>query len=663
MRVSRLLLCIAWLAGSALAATTDAPNIILITLDTVRADRMGFLGSQRGLTPNLDALAGESVIFTRAYSQVPLTAPSHATILTGTYPQFHQVKDFQVPLSKDLPFASTILQSNGYRTAAFIGSMVLDPGVGLAPGFDRGFDTYDAGFHEGRPGEDRYRSSQRRGGEVVAHALAWLGEQPPGPFFVWVHLYDAHDPYDPPEPYKGKYAAAPYDGAIAYADSAVGGLLSQLQARGIYDGAVIAVMADHGESLGEHGEDFHGFFLYDETIHVPLLIKLPRGVSAGKRIETRVELVDVLPTILQAADIAIPVEVQGESLLGMMKPASDGRGAATATTKDRPAYAETEYGHRAYGWSSLHSLRTGKYLYIEAPRQELYDQSVDPRAEHNLSANSVAVTGTLAGQLGAFLEKTTADRGLPKRSVDPEAEDKLAALGYVATAEGNNAKPGRGIERQGADPKDKIEIGNMIHRANFAIDDGHFQQAASMLRQLIGKEPGMALLYTKLGHCLMLMKDYRQAIPVLRKLVELTPDSAVAHFKLGTALFATEDFAGAVTEFKRVVAELPQWQRGHILLANGYSRTGQVTEAIKECDQVLAASPDDYEANLLQGRVLVLSGKPGLALPKLKKAAAVRPNEANPHIALSSAYIKLGRNAEAAREQAEAKRMARTTRQ
>jgi arylsulfatase A-like enzyme/Flp pilus assembly protein TadD len=659
MRVVRQLVCVVWLAASVPAAP---PNIILITLDTVRADRMGFLGSQRGLTPNLDALAGQSVVFNRAYSQVPLTAPSHATILTGTYPQFHQVKDFQVPLGKELPYAPEILRANGYRTAAFIGAMVLDPSVGLARGFDRGFDTYDAHFHQGQPGEDRYHSTERRGGEVVAHALAWLKEHPRSPFFMWVHLYDAHDPYDPPEPYKSKYHAAPYDGEIAYADSCVGKLLSQLRTLGVYDGAVIAVMADHGESLGEHGEDFHGFFLYDETIRVPLVIKLPGGRSAGKRLENRVELVDVLPTILQAVAVAVPQQVQGESLLGMMapRPSPSENASDSATSPDRPAYAETEYAHRAYGWSSVRALRTGKYLYVEAPRRELYDQSLDPQAEHNLSSASTAVTGTLAAQLNTFLQRTTAAGELPKLAVDPEAQEKLAALGYVATMESNSSKADANIniKDQGADPKDKIEIGNMIHRANLLYDEGHLTEAVPVLRQLIAKEPGMSILYTKLGLCLMTMKDYPQAVPVLRKLVELTPDSALAHFKLGAALFANRDFEAAVPEFEGVVAKVPQWERGHLFLANAYTRTGRMPDAIKECDKVLEVSPDDYEANLLLGRVLTLSGKPEAALPRLNKAAAREPKAAAPHIALSNAYLKLGRDADAAQEQVVAKRLA-----
>ncbi len=278
---SRGLLCILYLVASSMAGVaapppdTRPPNVILITLDTTRADRMGFLGSKRGLTTNLDVLARQCVVFTHAYSQVPLTTPSHATILTGTYPQFHQVNDFGVPLAEALPYAPAIFRAHGYHTAAFVGSLVLDPGAGSAPGFDRGFDTYDAGFHRRRVGEDRYQAIERRGGEVVAHALAWLNQHPKGPFFIWVHLYDAHDPYDPPEPYKNRYPTTPYDGEIAYVDSVLGKLLGYLRAHSLYAGSLIAVMADHGEALGDHGEATHGIFLYDETIHVPLLIKLP----------------------------------------------------------------------------------------------------------------------------------------------------------------------------------------------------------------------------------------------------------------------------------------------------------------------------------------------------------------------------------------------------
>src|ERR1700677_4926737 len=387
----RQLVCIVWLnavclTAGVLAETPAPPNIILITVDTTRADRMGFLGSERGLTPNLDELARQSVVFAHAYSQAPFTAPSHATILTGTYPQYHQVSDFQVPLTKDLPYAPAILKAHGYHTAAFVGSIVLDPFQGLAIGFDRGFDTYDAGFHMTRPGEDHYAATDRRGAVVVEHALAWLDKRPAGPFFMWVHLYDPHFPYEAPDPFGTRYKSAPYDGEIAYSDSVLGKLLDQLRVQGLFENSVIAMMSDHGESLGDHGERFHGFFLYDATIHVPLLLKLPQDRLAGKRIENHVGLVDVLPTILQTVGVDVPQEIQGQSLVGKMEPkappANGGGATPASSSSDRPLYAETEYGIRAYGWSAVRSLRTDKYLFVEAPRRELYDLAVDPKAEH-----------------------------------------------------------------------------------------------------------------------------------------------------------------------------------------------------------------------------------------------------------------------------------------
>lgn len=655
------LVCVICLAASALAATAAPPNVILITLDTTRADRMGFLGSERGLTPNLDALARQSAVFTHAYAQAPLTSVSHASILTGTYPQFHQVIDFPFPLAKDLPYAPEILRARGYRTAAFLGSLALDQ-TGGAPGFDRGFDTYDAHFHpEDFPQKDRYHTIERRGQEVVAHALAWLNRHPKGPFFLWVHLYDAHDPYEPPEPYKTRYASEPYDGGIAYVDSAVGKLLQQLKMRGLYDGAVIAVMADHGESLGAHGEDTHGIFLYDETIQVPLVIKLPRGdslgkFSAGKRIESRVELVDVLPTILQALGVEVPREVQGESLLVLIKEGAAEGNVAADSWHDRPAYAQADYPHIAYGWSALQSLRTGKYLYIQAPQRELYDEAADPKAEHNLASASAAVADTLAGKLQAFRQKTTSKREAPRMAADPAAQEKLAALGYVASSNvAQAATPGLG-----ADPKDKdnIETVKVIRRVNSLLEDQRFSDAVPILQQLIAKNADISILYFKLGDCYMKTHEYDKAVLALRKAVELAPAAVGARMNLGLALVQVRDFAAAVPEFENVVAKVPQSEQAHLMLATAYSRTDRLPEAIKEYNKVLEVSPDRYEANLLLGRVLLLSGDAAAALPKLKKAAALQTKAPDPHLALSTAYLKLGRDDDAAQEQFEAKRLA-----
>lgn len=652
------MLCVFCLLGSALAVPPPRrPNVILITLDTMRADRMGFLGSQRGLTPNLDALARHSAIFTRAYSQVPITTASHATILTGTYPQFHKVNDFGVPLAEDVPYASSIFKQHGYHTAAFVGSLVLDPNTRSAPGFERGFDTFDAGFHRRRPGESRYEAIERRGGEVVAHALAWLRQHPQGPFFIWIHLYDAHDPYDPPEPYKSKYASQPYDGEIAYADSAVGKLVSQLRLRRLYTDAVIAVMSDHGEALGDHGETTHGIFLYDETIHVPLFFKLPGDRATGSRVESRVGLVDVLPTLLQATGIPIPPEVQGQSLVSAVKPASErtSLGKEAAAVPDRPVYSESDYPHRTFGWSPLRSLRTGKYMYIEAPRRELYDQSTDPKAEHDLSGTLVAVANTIENQLYSLRTRTSSSRKAPVVAADPELQEKLSALGYVSDS---SSSPMPGIKDTGADPKDKVDVVNWMHQAEIYKEEMHFKEAVPLLEKVIEKEPSLPIAYLQLGTALSSLKEYDKAVPVLRKAVEMRPDLIIPRYQLGSALFETEDFAGAATQFEIAVQRSPEWDEAHFSLATAYARADRLPDAIKEYEKVIELRPNHYAGHLLLGRALALSGNPSVAIPNLVKAAQIQPTSAEPHRFLADAYDQLGRAADAQKERDEAQRLA-----
>jgi len=698
----RRVACVVCLLSSVLATppepakqTTDPPNVILITIDTTRADRMGFLGSKRGLTPNLDALARQSTVFTHAYSQVPLTAPSHATILTGTYPQFHQVNDFGVRLAADLPYAPDILRLHGYRTAAFVGAMVLDPAMHTAPGFDRGFDTYDAGFHQGPPGADRYSTTERRGSVVVAHALAWLAhqsptrasltapskdkppDQPRAPFFVWVHLYDPHDPYDPPEPYKTRYKASPYDGEIAYADSVVGKFLAQLHARGLYDNSLIAVMSDHGEALGDHGEDTHGAFLYDETIHVPLLIKLPRGNAASssnqaskqpaaqERVDSRVGLVDVLPTILQAIGIAIPPEVQGESLLPAMQSAGESSEvgespkAVESAKKDRPMYAETDYPYNSFRWSPLRALRTGKYLFVQAPRRELYDQSVDPNADHNLAPTAGAVADTLAGQLSVFRQKTSNSREAPKANLDPSMEEKLAALGYFAPGSGGTAES----RDAGADPKDKIGIMNTLHRVDLLESNLQYREAITLLEKLIAEAPDTSVAYRQLAQCYMSLQEYKKAVPVLRKAAEMRPDWMKEHLQLGVALLASGDPAAAAPELEIVLAKSPHEVEARLLLANAYAKTGRTREAATECEVVLESNPEHYGALLLEGQILLLSQQSEAALRRLQKAAALQPQAPEPHEFLADAYDQLNRKTDATRERAAARRLGIGSRQ
>lgn len=638
--------------ASSHSADLKSPNIILVTLDTTRADRMGFLGSERGLTPNLDNLAKQSVVFTRAYSQVPLTTASHATILTGTYPQFHLVNNIHDPLAKDLPDAPEILRAQGYQTAAFIGSIILNSAEPYALGFDRGFQTYDAGFHNEGPGQDRYKTVQRRGTEVVTHALTWLSKHPQAPFFVWVHLYDAHAPYDPPEPYKSKFASEPYDGGIAYEDAVVGRFFQQLKARGLYDNTMIAVMADHGESLGAHGEDTHGIFLYDETIKVPLLIKLPHETASGKRIEDRVELADIMPTFLQELGLPIPKEVQGHSLLDLMTAAPDDN-AAEQAWHDRPAYAQSIYPHTEYGWASLRALRAQKYLYIQAPHRELYDERTDPTAEHNLAPASSAVADTLAAQVEAFRQKTSSQKEAPKSTLDLAGQGQLGALGYMAS--GKDASNGTPLD-QGADPKDRIQVANLLHKAEALQQDMHGDESIALLEEVIAEEPGLSL-YSKLGDWMVRQKEYKRAVPVLRKAMEEDRDSPITHFQLGRAMAKAGDFENAASELEITEAKTPQLVDAHLLLQMVYTRLNRVPDVIRECQIILQFTPDHYPSYLILGKFLDVSGDTAGAISSLKKAAKLEPKAPDPHALLAELYDHAGRKTDADRERAIAKRL------
>jgi len=667
MRGIRCFICTVTLMASSFAADGPQPqagtpgastppksaytNVILITLDTTRADRMGFMGSKRGLTPNLDKLAQDSVVFTRAYTQAPFTPSAHTTILSGTYPQYHQVLAFPLPLAKTVPFLPEILGTYGYHTGAFVGSMALDPKWGV-PGFDRGFDTYYAEFKPGpaAEGADRYHSVEWRAGDVVKHAMGWLGKSPHAPFFAWIHMFDPHDPYDPPEPYKTRYAKALYDGEIAYMDSALGSLFRQLKAAGLYDRALIVVTADHGESLGAHGEDQHGILLYDETIHVPLLIKLPHGQAAGKRIENTVEHADIMPTVLGWLGVPVPDKVQGQSLLGFLEPGTPKGEAAANAWQDRGAYSEGDYGHLAFGWSAIQSLRTGKYFYVEAPRRELYDQVNDPSAGQNLASTSPAVADTLSAKLKDFLQQTTNTAERPKAEMAAEQTQQLTALGYIARID--NPAFATSPEH-GADPKDKIGIVNAVNRVNDLLQRRKCPEAMPLLKKAIAEDPNIALFHFFYGGCYLASMDYEKAAPELHTAVQLDPGFTHAEMQLGRAWMRLKKSDEATTAFEDVIKAEPSNIEAHISLIVLYREAQRVQDEIRECRAVLATIPDNYGANYHIGRALLDTGDFKDAIQPLQMAIEVKPDRPEPHMFLADVYEKLGRQADAARERAE----------
>jgi tetratricopeptide (TPR) repeat protein len=324
------------------------------------------------------------------------------------------------------------------------------------------------------------------------------------------------------------------------------------------------------------------------------------------------------------------------------------------TWRDRAAYAQSDVPRIEFGWSAEQSLRTGKYLYIQAPRRELYDQAADPKAAHDLASSSVAVADTLASQLETFRMKTTSQREAPHAALDPTAQQKLGALGYMAS--GGNVSQESGAAHA-VDPKDKIEIADLIHRAFLLIDGNRDQEAVPLLQQLIVKDPDAPFAYALLGQCFVSLKQYSQAVPLLRKAVQMRPDMTIAHFHLAGAFVETKDFDGAADELEIVVARMPDFEEAHQMLETAYAQAGRIREAIEECEKVLESDPDDYGSNLLLGRLLLRSGDHAAALPRLKKAASLQPAAPDPHLSLADAYAKLGRNDDAVRERARAKRL------
>jgi tetratricopeptide (TPR) repeat protein len=349
----------------------------------------------------------------------------------------------------------------------------------------------------------------------------------------------------------------------------------------------------------------------------------------------------------------VPAEVQGESLLGMMKGGAGGKGEAGEVCRDRPAYSESDYPYLAYGWSALQALRVGKYLYVQAPHRELYDQAADPKAEHNLAPESTAVADTLAGRVEAFRQKTTNKREAAKVTVDASTREKLAALGYVASSTVSTTA----ASGQGPDPKDKIETANEIRRINSLFENGRFDDAIQPLLDLVAKEPGMAIIYAKLGGSYMKLHQYDKAVPVLRKAVQLDPGLNMAQMDLGRSLLRVQEFDGAVKVFEGIVARIPNLLDAQIFLEIAYARANRVPETVKQCQKVLKILPEDYGSHVTLGRFLAKSGDTAAAVPQLEKAAALRPKAAEPHAILAEVYDQLGRKEDAARERAEAQRL------
>src|ERR1700719_1013303 len=496
------------LSSSGLAGQVKhAPNVVVITIDTLRADHLGCYGYKQIRTPNIDALAADSVRFERAYTPVPVTLPAHTAIFTGTYPTLNGMHDFSGnKLNPAQPTLASVLKQRGYTTGAVIGSAVLDSRFGLNEGFDFYYDHFD--FN--RLQESNLEEMERPGNVVADVALDWLGKNRKNKFFLWMHLYDPHYPYRPPPPYSEQYKDRLYDGEIAFADVQVGRLISFLKANNIYRNTLIVLTGDHGESLGEHGEKTHGFFIYNATLHVPVIIHLP-GETAAKTVSDLVTLTDLMPTVLKELKIEVPAQVQGRSLLPL-----------PVANKEVPnsVYAETFLPRLHFNWSELRSVETGKYQFIQAPKPELYDLVADPGETRNLYADKKAVGDELQARLRALVSQYSADQELAEKTgLDPALMERLKSLGYAGFSGGTNSTT---TDNSGADPKDRIQVYELISDAVAESQHGEYQSSTEKLTAALKTEPNSVPVHYLLGLNHYRLHEFPRAVEEFQRVLQLS---------------------------------------------------------------------------------------------------------------------------------------------
>src|SRR5438067_3495514 len=463
---------------AALAVPTASPNVVFITIDTLRPDHLGCYGDKQIRTPNIDTLAADGTRFERAYTAVPVTLPSHTVIFTGTYPTLSGVHDFAAnKLSPTQATLASVLKDNGYTTGAVIGSAVLDSRFGLNHGFDFYYDHFD--FN--RLQESNLDEMERPGNIVADVTLDWLSKNYQKKFFLWMHLYDPHFPYRPPAPYSEEYKDRPYDGEIAFADTQVGRLVRFLKEKDLYRNTLIVLAGDHGESLGEHGEKTHGFFIYNVTLHVPLIMHMPTGLAKESRTVNSqpaksaaelVNLADLMPTVLGVLKFEVPSEVQGRSLVPLLSP---------ETKMDSTSlYAETFLPRLHFNWSELRGVETDNYHFVDAPKPELYDLTKDPKETQNLFAEKKAVSEEMRAKLAGLIQKYGTSQELAQKTgLDPALMERLKSLGYAGFSGGGTEVTIS--DRTLPDPKDRVQTYELFSDGMSDSQHGRYAEAAEKL--------------------------------------------------------------------------------------------------------------------------------------------------------------------------------------
>jgi choline-sulfatase len=643
-------------------------HVLLVTLDTTRADRLGSYGYAGARTRHLDRLAAEGVRFDQAISPAPLTLPAHATMFTGLYPFEHGVRNNgNFYLGDRFETLAARLKQVGYRTAAFVSSFILDRRYGLA----RGFDEYDDRL-EGPTRQVISLEAERRGDRTALMLGAWLDRiaaTAGGPFFAWLHLYDPHEPYRAPSPFRDAFPTSPYDGEVAFADSIVASVLDRLARLRLLDSTLVVVVGDHGESLGEHGEETHSMFVYESDLRVPLILWRPGTIPAGVVVREPVRLTDLAPTVLDlvgAPPLAVP---SGRTLVSAME---GGR-------SDPPGvYAETLLPQFYMGWAPLRSIREERWKFIEAPRPELYDLQRDPAEMRNLYAAEPQRAAALRRELDRITGGAQGEMSVG--AIDRDALEKLASLGYV----GAGSSPAAPTSSNAVDPKDKIDVFNRLRRANSAVRERRFADAMTILNDVLGREPRNGFARLVLGSAYMGQGQYPRAIEQYREYLALVPTSAYAHHWIsicylrmgdqeralreaegtlaidprfsdarvlrGGVLAARGDYPAAIAELRKAVDTDPAKVIIRLDLAKVLAEGGRAKEAEAEYDAIFRIQPDYAPALIGVGALYASTGRPDDAVRALRRALEVQPNQTEARMNLAVALAQLGRAAEAAAE-------------
>ncbi len=570
-------LALIWVvAGKRFVGRTAARprNILLVTLDTTRPDHLGCYGDRAARTPNIDKIAAEGVRFDRAYSPVPLTLPSHASILTGLYPPGHGIRNNGRALAEGVRTLAEILKARGYASAAFVSSFSLDSRFGL----DRGFDVYDDDLGSASP--YKTENAERRAEETSARASRWLGQNAGRPFFCWVHFFDPHLPYDPPEPYKDEFRDAPYDGEIAYMDRSVGALRERLEELGHGGDTLIVVAGDHGEGLGDKVEIGHGLFLYEETVRVPLIVRRPGSRPRPRTVDAAVRLVDVAPTILDLASLrSEAAAMSGRSLVPWM----DGKGGPGLD-----ALLETAYPRDNFGWSELAGLVSGPWKYIQAPKPELYDLAGDASERSNLFGPSSARAADMRRALERELARAAGAAAAKPGGAAARSEDldRLRSLGYVNFAP---AKPGAAAL---PDPKDELDSLRLIQRAQDAEFAGNAAEAEALGREIMKTIPDSPGGYVNTAIAQAGQKKFDAAIETLKAGLARIPGSETLLVRLGHTCLVAGKVAAASVAMETVLASNPKNVDALTVRAGILDSTGRKDEAAKYFERALAVEPE-----------------------------------------------------------------------